>query len=134
MGLIRKTLAISTVGLVSPSSRKQRVASAQLRELRAQTRLMRQAATVTDAVTRETPTSVPVKQQRRHRVERPVSRGRHRAALVIMSLLTFIFAADVIGAAVAGNVAAMVVGLALAGASALVLRRLSRSSGAVATD
>jgi citrate lyase beta subunit len=35
MGLIRKTLAVGTVGVVSGSSKKQRVAKAQLRELQA---------------------------------------------------------------------------------------------------
>lgn len=40
MGLIRKSLAITTVGLVRPSSKKQRVAKAQLKELKQQTRIM----------------------------------------------------------------------------------------------
>lgn len=35
MGLIRKTLAVGTIGCVSGSSKKQRVAKAQLNELRA---------------------------------------------------------------------------------------------------
>lgn len=44
MGLIRKTLAVSTLGLVRGSSKKQRVAKAQLNELREQTRLMQEQA------------------------------------------------------------------------------------------
>lgn len=40
MGLIRKTLAVSTIGLVRPNSKKQRVAKAQLKELKEQTRIM----------------------------------------------------------------------------------------------
>lgn len=44
MGLIRKTLAVSTLGLVRGSSKKQRVAKAQLNELRAQTQVMQQQA------------------------------------------------------------------------------------------
>lgn len=44
MGLIRKTLAVGTLGLVRGSSKKQRVAKAQLNELRAQTQLMQEQA------------------------------------------------------------------------------------------
>lgn len=44
MGLIRKTFAVSTLGLVRGSSKKQRVAKAQLNELRAQTLLMQEQA------------------------------------------------------------------------------------------
>lgn len=44
MGLIRTTLTISTVGVVNPRSRKQRVAAAQLREMKAQTALLQQIA------------------------------------------------------------------------------------------
>lgn len=40
MGLIRKSLAVTTVGLVRPNSKKQRVAKAQLKELKQQTRIM----------------------------------------------------------------------------------------------
>ncbi|WP_300008071.1 hypothetical protein [Pseudonocardia sp.] len=40
MGLIRKSLMIGTAGLVRGSSKKQRVAKAQLKELREQTRIM----------------------------------------------------------------------------------------------
>lgn len=43
MGLIRKTLSVSTVGLVRGSSKKQRVAKAQLKELRKQTGMMADA-------------------------------------------------------------------------------------------
>ncbi|RSM41477.1 DUF2510 domain-containing protein [Amycolatopsis balhimycina DSM 5908] len=43
MGLIRKSLMISTGGLVRGSSKKQRVAKKSLRELQAQTRLQQQA-------------------------------------------------------------------------------------------
>jgi hypothetical protein len=43
MGLIRKTLAVSTVGLVRGSSKKQRVAKSQLKELRKQTGMMSDA-------------------------------------------------------------------------------------------
>ncbi len=39
MGLIRKTLMVGTMGAVRGSSKKQRVAKAQLKELRVQTRL-----------------------------------------------------------------------------------------------
>lgn len=39
MGLIRKSLAVSSLGLVRDSSKKQRVAKAQLNELRKQTKL-----------------------------------------------------------------------------------------------
>lgn len=42
MGLIRKTLAVGTVGVVRGSSKKQRNAKAQLKELREQTELLRQ--------------------------------------------------------------------------------------------
>ncbi|QRP48021.1 DUF2510 domain-containing protein [Amycolatopsis sp. FDAARGOS 1241] len=44
MGLIRKTLMISTGGIVRGSSKKQRVAKASLKELRAQTRYQQAAA------------------------------------------------------------------------------------------
>ncbi|HVV12475.1 DUF2510 domain-containing protein [Amycolatopsis sp.] len=44
MGLIRKTLMISTAGAVRGSSKKQRVAKAQLKELRQQTRIAAQQA------------------------------------------------------------------------------------------
>lgn len=40
MGLIRKTLMVGTAGLVQGSSKKQRVAKAQLKELKQQTRIM----------------------------------------------------------------------------------------------
>lgn len=40
MGLIRKTLMIGTAGAVRGNSKKQRVAKAQLKELKQQTRLM----------------------------------------------------------------------------------------------
>jgi type II secretory pathway pseudopilin PulG len=43
VGLIRKTLMISTAGVVRGSSKKQRVAKKSLRELQAQTRLQQQA-------------------------------------------------------------------------------------------
>jgi hypothetical protein len=43
MGLIRKSLAVGTFGLVRGSSKKQRVAKAQLEEMRKQTEVMRQA-------------------------------------------------------------------------------------------
>ena len=43
VGLIRKTLMISTAGIVRGSSKKQRVAKASLRQLRQQTRLQEQA-------------------------------------------------------------------------------------------
>lgn len=39
MGLIRKTMMVGTLGVVRGSSKKQRVAKAQLRELRTQTGL-----------------------------------------------------------------------------------------------
>lgn len=42
MGLIRKTLALGTVGIVNPRSKKQRVAAASLHELHEQTRLMQE--------------------------------------------------------------------------------------------
>lgn len=44
MGLIRGTLMLGTGGLVHGSSKKQRVAKSQLRELRAQTKLLEQIA------------------------------------------------------------------------------------------
>lgn len=47
MGLIRKSLALGTLGVVRPSSRKQRVAKATLNELKAQTRLMQPEKPVT---------------------------------------------------------------------------------------
>lgn len=40
MGLIRKSLALGTVGVVRPNSKKQRVAKKSLNELQAQTRIM----------------------------------------------------------------------------------------------
>jgi hypothetical protein len=43
VGLIRKTLAISTVGVVRPSSKKQRIAKAQLNELKKQTAVLQRA-------------------------------------------------------------------------------------------
>jgi hypothetical protein len=39
MGLIRKTLAVGTVGMVRPSSKKQRVAKKSLKELKEQTKI-----------------------------------------------------------------------------------------------
>ena len=42
MGLIRKTLFVSTAGLVRPSSKKQRTAKAQLKEARRQTEILAQ--------------------------------------------------------------------------------------------
>ncbi|MGD9989324.1 DUF2510 domain-containing protein [Pseudonocardia sp.] len=42
MGLIRKSLAVGTMGAVRGSSKKQRVAKAQLRELKAQTALQKE--------------------------------------------------------------------------------------------
>ncbi|MEV6441821.1 hypothetical protein [Amycolatopsis sp. NPDC051716] len=39
MGLIRKTLMVGTMGAVRGSSKKQRVAKAQLKELRVRTKL-----------------------------------------------------------------------------------------------
>lgn len=44
MGLIRKTLMIGTAGLVRGSSKKQRLAKAQLKELKQQTRIMAEQA------------------------------------------------------------------------------------------
>lgn len=44
MGLIRGSLMLGTGGLVSGSSKKQRVAKAQLRELQSQTKLLEQIA------------------------------------------------------------------------------------------
>lgn len=44
MGLIRKSLMIGTAGLVRGSSKKQRVAKAQLKELKQQTKLMAEQA------------------------------------------------------------------------------------------
>ncbi|MBB2500251.1 DUF2510 domain-containing protein [Amycolatopsis echigonensis] len=49
MGLIRKTLMLGTGGLVRGSSKKQRVAKAQLNELRKQTRLAESQAGANDA-------------------------------------------------------------------------------------
>lgn len=43
MGLIRKTFAVSTLGLVRGSSKKQRVAKAQLDEIKKQTEILRSA-------------------------------------------------------------------------------------------
>jgi hypothetical protein len=40
MGLIRKSLAVTSLGVVRGSSKKQRVAKAQLKELQQQTRIM----------------------------------------------------------------------------------------------
>jgi hypothetical protein len=44
MRLIRKSFAIGTVGVISGSSQKQRVAKAQLNELRKQTAAMQEQA------------------------------------------------------------------------------------------
>jgi hypothetical protein len=44
MGLIRKSLMLSTAGIVSGSSKKQRVAKASLRELKRHTALLAQIA------------------------------------------------------------------------------------------
>jgi Protein of unknown function (DUF2510) len=43
MGLIRKSLAVTTLGVVRPNSKKQRVAKAQLRELKTQTAILQRA-------------------------------------------------------------------------------------------
>lgn len=43
MGLIRKSLALGTVGVVRPNSKKQRVAKAQLKELKKQTKAIESA-------------------------------------------------------------------------------------------
>lgn len=58
MGLIRKTLMISTAGAVRGSSKKQRVAKAQLKELRQQTRIAEQQARAQQAANQQAP--VPV--------------------------------------------------------------------------
>lgn len=62
MGLIRKTLAVGTLGAVSGSSKKQRVAAAQLRTQQAILAELRHAVgTATDAPPPPyTPSSVPV--------------------------------------------------------------------------
>ncbi|GAA1863463.1 DUF2510 domain-containing protein [Pseudonocardia ailaonensis] len=44
MGLIRKSLAVGTLGVVRPNSKKQRVAKGQLKEMRKQTQLLEQHA------------------------------------------------------------------------------------------
>lgn len=51
MGLIRKSIMISTGGIVRGSSKKQRVAKKSLRELREQTKLMNQQAQVSQPQT-----------------------------------------------------------------------------------
>jgi hypothetical protein len=43
MGLIRKTLAVSTVGVIRPNSKKQRMNKKQLKEMRKQTLIMQMA-------------------------------------------------------------------------------------------
>jgi hypothetical protein len=55
VGLIRKTLMISTAGAVRGSSKKQRVAKSQLKELRQQTRIAEQQATAQQAARQPTP-------------------------------------------------------------------------------
>lgn len=41
MGIIRKSLAVTTLGVVRPSSKKQRVAKKSLKELRKQTKALK---------------------------------------------------------------------------------------------
>lgn len=56
MGLIRKSLAVGSIGLVRGSSKKQRVAKASLQELQAQTELaQRQLELVQGAATGQLP-------------------------------------------------------------------------------
>ena len=55
MGLIRKTLMISTGGLVRGSSKKQRVAKKSLRELRTQTKLQQQQVRAQQAASSAVP-------------------------------------------------------------------------------
>ena len=43
MGLIRKSLALGTLGVVRPNSKKQRVGKAQLKELKKQTAVLQRA-------------------------------------------------------------------------------------------
>jgi hypothetical protein len=57
VGLIRKTLMISTAGAVRGSSKKQRVAKAQLKELRLQTRIAEQQAKEQQAPIQQAPMS-----------------------------------------------------------------------------
>jgi hypothetical protein len=52
MGLIRKTFAVGTGGVVRGSSKKQRAAKAHLQEMRKQTEMMRQAVGDPDAEAR----------------------------------------------------------------------------------
>lgn len=76
MGLIRKSLAISTIGLVRPNSKKQRVAKAQLKELKQQTRIMaeqeRQAQLDREAAfaAQRTPAPTGSHQQRKAELDR----------------------------------------------------------------
>jgi type II secretory pathway pseudopilin PulG len=55
VGLIRKTLMIGTGGLVRGSSKKQRVAKAQLKELRQQTRTAEQQVKAQRSVSQRVP-------------------------------------------------------------------------------
>lgn len=43
MGLIRKSLAVSTLGVVRPSSKKQRLSKAQTKAIKAQTKAIEEA-------------------------------------------------------------------------------------------
>ncbi len=58
MGLIRKTLMVGTMGAVRGSSKKQRVAKAQLKELRVQTKLQ-QSQLQQQRAARPAPPAVP---------------------------------------------------------------------------
>lgn len=57
MGLIRKTLMVGSAGMVRGSSKKQRVAKAQLKQLQEQTRIARQDALAQQAAIQ--PVSAP---------------------------------------------------------------------------
>lgn len=59
MGLIRKTLMVGTVGVVRGSSKKQRVAKAQLRQLKEQTRIAQEEALARQTAIPVAPVSAP---------------------------------------------------------------------------
>lgn len=79
MGLIRGTLMLGTGGLVHGSSKKQRVAKSQLRELQAQTKLLEQIADP-GKLEREHAARQEVRERRVARIE-AASEARHQRAL-----------------------------------------------------
>lgn len=80
MGLIRKTLMIGTAGVVRGSSKKQRVAKAQLKELKQQTRIMAEQERAAQQDREAAFAARSVQAPSRSHEERLATLGRIRAA------------------------------------------------------